>query len=79
MKSEKDNSLYIGYTNSIERRLKEHNKGLVNYTQVRKPWILVYCESFSSIEDAKVREKNLKYFGKAFGQLKYRIRNSLNK
>ena len=79
IKSKKDNSFYVGYTSDIKRRLQEHNKGLAGYTQGRKPWKLVYYEAFVSIDDARLREKNLKYFGKAYGQLKIRIKNSLNK
>jgi predicted GIY-YIG superfamily endonuclease len=30
LKSKKDESLYVGYTNCIERRLEEHNKGAVD-------------------------------------------------
>lgn len=33
LKSKKDKSLYVGYTNNIEHRLEEHNKGAVNYTK----------------------------------------------
>ena len=79
LKSKKDNSLYVGYTNDVERRVWEHNNSKVGYTKGSKPWSLIYYESFISLEDAKQREKNLKYFGKAFGQLKRRIKNSLNK
>ena len=79
LKSKKDNSLYVGYTNNIERRLQEHNRGLVEYTKNCKPWNLAYYESFTSLEDARTRERSLKYFGKAFGQLKHRIKNSLNR
>jgi putative endonuclease len=78
LKSKKDNSFYIGYTNNIERRLEEHNSGSVKYTQSRAPWDIIYYESFSSLEDAKQRERSLKHYGKAFGQLKRRIKNSLN-
>ena len=78
LKSKKDHSLYVGYTSNIERRFEEHNRGLVTYTRNRFPWELVYYETFISIEDARRREKNLKYFGRAFGQLKGRIKNSLN-
>jgi putative endonuclease len=78
LKSKKNSSLYIGYTNDIERRVKEHNKGLVGYTKKYIPWALVYYETFLSLEDTKTREKSLKYFGKAYGQLKRRISNSLN-
>ena len=79
LKSKKDNSLYIGYTNNVERRLKEHNNSKVGYTKERQPWSLIYYESFNSLEDARQREKGLKHFGKAFGQLKRRIKNSLNR
>jgi len=79
LKSKKDETLYIGYTNNVERRIKEHNDGTVTYTANRLPWTLIYYEAFLSIEDARNREKNLKYFGKAYGQLKRRISNSLNK
>jgi putative endonuclease len=79
LKSKKDNSYYVGYTNDIERRLKEHNQGYVEYTSTRKPWNLVYYETYASLEDAKARENKLKRFGKAFGQLKRRIKNSLNR
>jgi predicted GIY-YIG superfamily endonuclease len=43
------------------------------------PWSIVYYESFLSLEDAKMREKSLKSFGKAYSQLKLRMKNSLNK
>ena len=77
LKSQKNGSLYIGYTNDVKRRLKEHNTGLVGYTRKYLPWILIYCESYLSIEDTRKREKSLKYFGKAYNQLKNRIANSL--
>ncbi|MFH1655826.1 MAG: GIY-YIG nuclease family protein [Candidatus Omnitrophota bacterium] len=79
LKSKKDNLLYVGYTNNIERRLKEHNDGKVKYTESRKSWNLIYFESFTSLEDARQREISLKHFGKAFGQLRRRIKNSLNR
>ena len=78
LKSKENSSLYIGYTNNIKRRLEEHNEGLVGYTKKHIPWALIYYETFLSLEDAKARENSLKYFGKAYGQLKHRINNSLN-
>jgi len=79
LRSIKNNSFYIGYTNNVERRLKDHNSGLVEYTNKNMPWEIVYYESFTSLLDAKKREKSLKYFGKAYSGLKLRIKNSLNK
>ncbi|MFH1406516.1 MAG: GIY-YIG nuclease family protein [Candidatus Omnitrophota bacterium] len=79
LRSQKNRSFYIGYTKNIEQRLKEHNAGLVEYTKKYRPWMLIYYESYLSLEDAKRREKCLKYFGKAYSQLKVRLRDSLNK
>jgi len=79
LKSRKSGNLYIGYTNNIERGLEEHNIGRVEYTRKYLPWTLIYYESFSSFDNAKKREKSLKYFGKAFSHLKNRITLSLNK
>jgi putative endonuclease len=69
--------LYIGYTSDIYNRLQSHNNGLVGYTKKYRPWTLVYYETFASLKDTIKREKSLKYFGKAYGQLKKRIKNSL--
>ena len=79
LKSQKNNSLYIGYTKDIKQRLEKHNAGLVEYIRKYLPWTLIYYESFISLEDAKKREKSLKYFGKAYSQLKNRISSSLKK
>ena len=79
LKSQKNESLYIGYTNDVNRRLKEHNSGIVGYTKKFIPWNIIYYESFLSLDDAKKREKALKAFGKAYSGLKLRIVNSLNK
>ena len=77
LKSKKNDIFYIGYTNNIIRRLKEHNDRLIGYTKKYSPWSLIYYESFISLEDAKIREKSLKSFGKAYIQLKLRNKNSL--
>ncbi|MCX5715296.1 MAG: GIY-YIG nuclease family protein [Candidatus Omnitrophica bacterium] len=79
LRSEKNDSFYIGYTKDINRRFKEHNTGSVEYTRKYMPWELIYYESFISLEDAKIREKTLKHFGKGFTQLKIRLKKSLNK
>jgi putative endonuclease len=78
LKSQKKDIFYIGYTKDIKQRLSEHNSGLIGYTKKYVPWNLVYYETFFALEDAKKREKSLKYFGKAYTQLKFRIKDSLD-
>ena len=77
IKSKKDSSIYIGYTNDLRRRIKEHNSGESKYTKSKFPYELVYYESYKDIADAKYRENNLKKFAQAYSQLKKRIKNSL--
>ncbi len=55
IKSKKDNNIYIGYTNDLIRRLKEHNSGKSKYTKDKFPYELVYYESYKNMADAKFR------------------------
>jgi putative endonuclease len=73
----KQNNLYIGSTSDLKRRIKEHNEGKNKSTKPYLPWVVIYLEGYFSKEDALRREHNLKYFGKAYSQLKGRIKNSL--
>jgi putative endonuclease len=76
LKSIKDRMLYIGSTNDLRRRFKEHNNGKVHSTKNRKPLNLIYYEAYLSEEDARKRESNLKLRSRAFAQLKRRIEKS---
>ena len=78
IQSKEYNKLYIGSTNNLERRLKEHNERRNTWVYKYRPWRYVYIEGFTSEKDARQREKGLKHFGKAYGQLKRRIQNSLH-
>lgn len=56
-----DNSYYIGVTNNLERRVYEHNIGLVKgYTYNKRPLKLVYSQVFYSIKDAIAFKKQIK-------------------
>jgi putative endonuclease len=77
LKSKKDGKCYIGSTNDLRKRLKEHNKGKVFSTKNRYPFILVYYEAFLSEEDARKREQSLKNYGQGITNLYNRISNSL--
>jgi len=77
IKSKKNDSLYIGITNEVPRRLREHNEGKTFSTKRYLPWYLVYVEGYYNKENAEDREKKLKQFGKVYSQLKRRISRSL--
>lgn len=57
----KDGSLYTGWTNNIENRLRMHNEGRgAKYTRGRGPVELVYIEQFPTKEEAMKREAAIK-------------------
>ena len=57
LRSQKDGRRYIGMTSDIDRRLSEHNAGLVNSTKNRRPLELIHTEEFSTKKEAEEREK----------------------
>jgi len=70
--------LYYGYTNNLRKRFFEHNNDK-SFSTKGHSWRLIYYEAYLSREDAYQREKQLKQYGQALGQLKRRIKKSLNK
>lgn len=76
LKSLKDGNYYIGSTNDLKRRFREHNNKKSFSTKSRAPFKLVYYEAYGSEKDARNREKNLKLRSRAFAQLKKRIEDS---
>jgi len=61
-----DKTLYCGYTNNLESRIKEHNSGKngAKYTKTRRPVRLVYSENFESKSSAMKREYEIKQLSK---------------
>lgn len=59
---------YIGYTNDLRRRFKEHKH--------KKPELLYY-EAYKDEKDAQIREKKLKQRGQGIRWLKSRLKHSL--
>ena len=56
----KDGSTYIGSTQNLTRRLKEHNAGKMRYTKGHLPYKLIYFETYDTYREAFRREKYLK-------------------
>lgn len=60
IESLKDNSYYIGVTDNINRRFKEHNSGQSKYTKNKVPWKLIGYKQYNEINQAYQQEKKLK-------------------
>ena len=57
----RDKTLYCGWTNHLDERIKAHNDGKgAKYTRSRRPVELVYYEAFSTKEEAMSREYAIK-------------------
>lgn len=56
-----DHTLYTGWTNNLEKRIRAHNEGKgAKYTKTRRPVRLVYFEAYSTKEEAMSREYHIK-------------------
>lgn len=56
-----DGSLYTGWTNDLEKRVKTHNAGKgAKYTKTRLPVELVYYEEYEEKGEALSREFSIK-------------------
>lgn len=61
-----DGTLYTGYTNDLDNRMKAHNSGRgAKYTRSRLPVELVYYEEFAAKEEAMSREWHIKRLKRA--------------
>jgi len=79
LKSEKTRFLYIGVTSDLRTRLSVHNSERASreFTDRNKPWKLVYYEAYLNEQDARDREAALKNYGAGLGQLRKRVKRSL--
>ena len=60
-----DDSLYTGWTNNLEKRIKAHSDGKgAKYTRARVPVELVYFEVFEDKIEAMKREYAIKQLKK---------------
>ena len=74
-----DNSLYVGITSDIERRVLEHNEGKYPeaYTHSRRPVTLLFYQDFTEPSQAIEYEKKIKKWSRAKKQAL--IDNNFNK
>ncbi|TSC54834.1 MAG: putative endonuclease [Parcubacteria group bacterium LiPW_30] len=56
----KDEKLYVGCTENLERRIKDHNQGKVIATVKRRPFEIIYSEKLDDKSEAFNRERFLK-------------------
>jgi len=75
--SEKDGLFYTGYSANLEKRVNDHNAGLVHSTKLRRPLKLIYFEGCLNQQDATRREKYLKS-GNGKIYIRSRLRNYFN-
>ena len=70
--SKKYDRFYVGFTQDLKRRLKEHNSGKTKSTKAYLPWVVVYTERVEERTQARKREKYLKSgVGREFIKKKY--------
>ncbi|PJE59770.1 MAG: excinuclease ABC subunit C [Candidatus Portnoybacteria bacterium CG10_big_fil_rev_8_21_14_0_10_44_7] len=79
LESQKDYSVYIGFTTDLKTRFKDHNNGKSRYTKNRRPWQLIYYEAYANKKDARQREIKLKRHNQQKEILLKRIINSRHK
>ena len=60
LRSDVDGRLYKGFTKDLSIRIAQHNSGKTKSTKGYIPWQLVYSETFTTLEEALLREKFLK-------------------
>jgi putative endonuclease len=60
LRSQKDESYYVGSTQDINERLLRHNQGRSKYTKAKRPWELVYSEELQDRSSAIQREIEIK-------------------
>ena len=61
MTNKNNNVIYIGVTNDLEQRIREHRSGLCDgFTKKYCINKLIYTEEYSDVNEAIAREKQLK-------------------
>jgi len=65
LESTTTHSYYIGCTDNLPRRFKEHSSNSGHrYTRNKGPWLLKYSEEYLSLSEARDRERQIKAWKK---------------
>ena len=61
-----DGTYYVGFTTDVAARVDAHNAGQgPRFTACRRPVVLVYSESFTTTDQARRRELQIKKWSRA--------------
>lgn len=60
LKSDRNGHYYIGQTDNLDKRIREHNSGKSKSTKSGTPWKFIYKEIYGSRSEAVRRERELK-------------------
>ena len=60
LRSDKNGYRYIGQTNNLERRIREHNDGITRSIRFQTPFRIEHTETVPTRREAILREKFLK-------------------
>ncbi|GAO01344.1 GIY-YIG nuclease family protein [Anaeromyxobacter sp. PSR-1] len=61
-----DGSYYVGHTDDLDTRVAQHQDGAFGgYTATRRPVVLVWSAEFASRDQAFLRERQVKRWGRA--------------
>ena len=63
LRSKKTSRYYVGSTQDVSNRLREHNSGESLSTRSGIPWELVWAEEFGNRSEAVQRERQIKARG----------------
>ena len=59
-----EGKFYIGLSDDVEQRLKQHNSGQSRWTKGRGPWVIVWESEMLSLTGARRLENRLKRQGR---------------
>ena len=62
LQSEKNNKFYIGYTEDLDQRIREHNLGLSSHTSKYIPYKIIWYKEFELKSEARKFEGYIKKY-----------------